>query len=242
MSSSKIFQLDIEYYKKQIFWKYFILFLLNISFLIYGIYKSERQDIGIYLIALGLLIIMLVLFRRNGLRQLELLRQNIYEFNQNILKHYTNTTSCMEVNLNDVQVVYVDKWLGKKRILIKFNKDRIHTYSNILNIDEFQNTIEQLTKQKAIPLERNFYELGFKVFFIFLPSMITFALTYFPKFLINLPIFFLILNLNFIFFLYQISEDKLIGGVPKPIARRLIIILVAFFCFQFYKIFFTENF
>ncbi|MCX7999348.1 MAG: hypothetical protein N3A69_10440, partial [Leptospiraceae bacterium] len=139
MSSAKIFHLDIEYYKKQIFWKYFILSIINISFLIYAIYKSERQDISIYLIAVGLLIIMVVLFRRNALRQIELLQKNIYEFDRNILKHYANTPSCMELNLSEVQVVYVDKLFRKKRILLKFDKDRVYTYSNILNIDEFQN-------------------------------------------------------------------------------------------------------
>lgn len=241
MSSSKIFRLDIDYYKKQIFLKYLVLSCLNIGILIWAILKSEKQDLSIYLISLGIIIIMLVIFRRNGIRQIELLEKNIYEFDKNILKHYADTSSCMELNVNEVQVIYVDKIFGTKRILLKFSKDRVYTYSHIVNQDEFLKILEQTTNQKAIPLERNFYELGFKAFFIFLPSLITYALTYFPKLLISLPIFFLILNLNLVFFVHYISEEKILGGIPKQIARRLIIILVAFFIFQFYKIFFSEN-
>lgn len=241
MNSKKIFHLDIDYYKKQIFWKYFILSILNISFLSWGIWKSESQDISIYLIALGLLIIMIVLFRRNALRQIELLRKNVYELDNKILKHYADSSSCMELDLNDVQVIYVDKIFGKKRILLKFSKERTYTYSNISNINEFLNALEQATNQKSIPLERNLYELSFKALIIFLPSIVVLILTFFPKFLITLPIFFLILNLNFIFFLFQISEDKLLGGVPKQVTRRLVIILVAFFFYQFFKIFFENN-
>ncbi len=241
MNSSKIFHLDINYYKKQIILKYFILSCLNIGFLIWAILKSEKQDLSIYLISLGIIIIMFVLFRRNGIRQIELLKKNIYEFDKNILKHYANTSSCMELDLNDVKVVYIDKIFGKKRILLKFSKDRIYTYSNIINLEEFQKNLEDITNHKAIPLERNFYELGFKAFFIFLPSMVTFILTYFPKLHINLPIFFLIVNLNLIFFIQQISEEKVLGGIPKQISRRIIFILVAFFFFQFYRVFFMEN-
>lgn len=241
MSSSKIFRLDIDYYKKQIFFKYFVLSCLNIGILVWAILKSEKQDLSIYLISLGIIIIMLVIFRRNGIRQLELLEKNIYEFDKNILKHYANTSSCMELDLNDVEVIYVDQIFRTQRILLKFSKDRVHTYSHIINQDEFLKVLEQTSNQKAIPLERNLYELGFKAFFIFLPSLVTYALTYFPKLLISLPIFFLILNLNLIFFIHHISEEKILGGVPKQITRRLIIILVAFFFYQFYKIFFSEN-
>lgn len=234
----KTFLLDLESFRKHILWKYIVLFFINLGVLGWAYNENKNPDSSFYMILIGVLILIGFIFWRNGKRQLDLLTKTVYEFENGILKHYGSTESCQELELKNTESLKYEILLGRKRVLLK-TESGTYTYSRIEHIDDFIKNLERYTGKQIQELKRNKWEIGLKFILIYLPSAITFVLAHFPNTLISMNIFFLILNLNTIFFVRNLSEEKLEGGISERISRRIVIILVGFFIYQFYLLFYA---
>jgi hypothetical protein len=233
------FLLDLHIFKKHIIWKYIVLFVINLSVLGWAFFNQSEKGVSFYFILAGVLILIGVVFWRNGKRQLELLGKTVYEFDKGILKHYGATENCQELYLSTVETIKYETLFGRKRVLLKTDSGGVYSYSRILNLEEFIKNLESGSGKQIQELQRNRWEMGIKIFFIYLPSLITFILVKIPSTLLNMNIFFLILNLNTIFLIHNLSEKKIEGGISERIARRIILILIGFFAYQFYLLFYA---
>jgi len=240
MKLTKSFFLDLKSFKKHIFLKYIVLFFINFFILSWTYYESKTSEVSLILILLGILIIIGFIFWRNANKQMELLSKTVYEFEGKVLKHYGIGESCGELDLSTIQSLKYEILFGIKRVLIKTEQGKTYTYSRIQDMESFIKNLENYSGKQIQKLERNKWELTFKFILIYLPSFIVLILVQFPKTLINMNIFFLIINLNTIFFLRGISENKLEGGIPERIVSRINLILIIFFFYQFYNLFYSN--
>ncbi|MCB1178653.1 MAG: hypothetical protein KDK36_13795 [Leptospiraceae bacterium] len=235
----KSFLLDIQSFKKRIIIKYIILFLANLGILLFGFFSYSEDKTNYLLMSVLILILIILMFIRNGKRQLDILSKMYFEISGNLLKQHGANGSCTEIELDKIKSLKLDNLLGYKRILLKSEKGETHTYSRIIKFDTFIEGLENASSQKIQTLHRNKIKLLAKTIILYSPSYATYYLTRFSYTKLNMEMTYLILTLNTMFFIHNISERKFEGGISNKLARRLIIILFLYFLYQFYRIFYS---
>ena len=104
-------------------------------------------------------------------------------------------------------------------------------------MDKFEREIENASGLTASQIKRNPILFILKVCIIYLPSLITYTLTTVEESKITIDVLYVIINLNTIFMIQNLSEDKMEGGFPSRTTRRIMIILSLLFVFQLYQLF-----
>ncbi len=234
---SDTYVLDVSFFRKRIYLKYIVLSLINFGFLAYGYFPFEGDKSNYILSSAFVLFVIILLFTKSAKKQIDSLKTMSFVFSKNLLKHFGPNHSCTEIDLEKVQSLKMDSILGYKRFLVKSETGATHSYAGILEESNFIAQMEKISGRKFESLERNKWEFAIKFFLLFLPSIITYFLIYHTQLGMNNKIFFLIFNLNSMFFIHNLSEKKFEGGISDRLARRLIILLFIVFCFQFYSIF-----
>lgn len=227
----------MSFFKKRIYLKYILLTIINFGFLAYGYFPFEGNKSNYILSSALVLFVIIFLFVKSAKKQLDSLQTMRFVFSKNRLKHFGPNNSCTEIEMEKVLSLKIDSILGYKRLLVKSETGVTHSYAGILDESNFITQMEKTSNRKFETLERNKWEFGIKFFLLFLPSIITYFLIYHTRLGMNSKIFFLIFNLNSIFFIHNISEKKFEGGISERLSRRLIILLFLVFSFQFYSIF-----
>lgn len=235
--ASSIYKLDLKLLKKRAFLRYSILFLMNSFVLLFTYYNMPEKNndfLGFILILLSLFIF---IFLRNFQRQIKIFSSTAFEIREKTLKLYGENATCTDVDLRGLKNIKRQNFLGIDRIILYFENKKLN-YFAIENMDEFQRELEKESGISGGIVNFNFFLLSIKFFIIYLPSFITIFFMRYYESKITKEILYLILNLNTIFLVQHISEDKLEGGISSKTARRVIIILSILFFFQMYKVFF----
>jgi hypothetical protein len=212
-SISQIFRLDIPQLKNRVLSKYIILFLLNSSILFISYFRMPEKNQTYLAFVIFLLSFFIFIFFRNFKRQMHIFSETAFQIDRTILKLYGSNSSCTDLNLNELKAIKKDRLFGYDRIILEFGENKL-TYFCIENMDLFV-----------------------KFFIIYLPSLITYFLTTIEDSKITTDILYVIINLNTIFMIQHISEDKLEGGIPSRTARRIMIILILFLSYQLITVF-----
>jgi hypothetical protein len=236
-ANSNLFRPDLVVFKKRLIIKYVLLLIFNASILL-GTYISNAMGNTNYLIfCLFLISAFIFLFTNNYRRQMEFIQAMVLEFSSsNLLLHGTGG-ACEELNLKEIESIKIDRIFGVNRVFLKGKDNRIRTYADIEDQNDFVKLLEEKSGLKTERIERRPILLFSKTIIIYLPSIITLITTLIPESKVGMNVFFLILNLNTIFMIHNISESKLEGGIQSNVARRVILLLLLLFFFQFYIVF-----
>jgi hypothetical protein len=234
--TSQIFRLDLPLLKNRVIYKYIILFLLNASILFLSYFRMPEKNQFFLSVVFILLSFFIFLFFKNFNSQMKLFSETAFQIDKNILKLYGANSSCADLNLKDLKSIKKDRLFGYDRIILDFGENKL-TYFCIEKMDLFEKELEAASGIQSSNIKRNIPIFLIKFFIIYLPSIITYYLTTFEESKINLDILYIIINLNTIFMIQHLSEDKLEGGIPSRTSRRIMIILIFFLCFQLVTVF-----
>ncbi len=235
-SISRIFRLDLPLLKNRVIYKYIILFSLNSSILFLSYFRMPEKNPTYLTVVIFLLSFFIFIFFRNFKRQMHIFSETAFQIDHSVLKLYGSNSSCTDLNLNELKAIKKDRLFGYDRIILDFGESKL-TYFCIENMDLFEKELEKASGIIPSLIKRNIILISIKFFIIYLPSLITYFLTTIEESKITTDILYVIINLNTIFMVQHISEDKLDGGIPSRTARRIMIILILFLGYQLISVF-----
>lgn len=230
------YKLDLNILKKRILIRYIILFLLNSFVLLFTYYNQPEKNTNFLGFILILLSFFIFIFLRNYQRQLKIYSKTAFEIQEKTLKLHGENATCTDVDLRGLKAIKRQNFWGIDRIILSFDNKKLN-YFAIENIDDFQKELERESGVNGENLKFNFLLISIKIFLIYLPSFVTYIFMNFYDSKITIDLLYVIINLNSIFMIQHISEDKLEGGISGRTARRVMIILTILFFFQLYKVF-----
>ncbi|HMV44656.1 MAG TPA: hypothetical protein PK079_08665 [Leptospiraceae bacterium] len=235
MSNLQQFPINLQLYKKRILIRAILIFTVNLALLGLTVWSAPSESRLNYLAITGIVITAIGLFlNKNYERQVSILKDNYLELNNHILQWYTGNGKCTTINLKRVKKIERDKYRSFDRFLI-FEGENPEIILNLLEPDEFQNRIEEYTKLKTQIFIIPWRSYLIKGVSFFIPALIAFG---FYKFqFLELKLFFLILNMNAIFFLVHFSEKRTRGGFAEATVRRSSIILFLLLAYQLLLLF-----
>ena len=234
--ANAIFRMDMKSLHKRVILKYAVLFLFNSSVLFYSYLKMPEKNSNYLGFVLILLSFFIFIFIKNYKRQMKIFSQTAFEVRDKTLKLYGENSSCTDVPLENLSSIRKDNLFGYPRIILDFKGNKL-TYFSIENMDKFEREIENASGLTASQIKRNPILFILKVCIIYLPSLITYTLTTVEESKITIDVLYVIINLNTIFMIQNLSEDKMEGGFPSRTTRRIMIILSLLFVFQLYQLF-----
>ncbi|MDX1957146.1 MAG: hypothetical protein SFU98_01165 [Leptospiraceae bacterium] len=228
---------DKKKFHKRILWKYIILLLVNSSLLFGNYFLNNYGDNNYLLLCYFLIFVFGLLFFQNYKRQMKVISGLSLEIKDGKLIQNEASGRCEELILKDTSSLKTDSILGMNRIFLTGNDGKQRTYADIEKLNEFKEKLSQETGLTITQIQRSYGLILFKIFLIYLPSLLVYIGTKFEKTKITIPVFYLVVIINSIFFFNSISESKLEGGISNSITRRIIVILILIFFFQFYRVF-----
>lgn len=230
------YKLDLKILKNRILLRYIILFLMNSFVLFFTYYNMPEKNTNFLGFILILLSFFIFIFLRNYQRQMKIYSKTAFEIQEKTLKLHGENSTCTDVDLRGLKAIKRQNFWGIDRIILDFDNKKLN-YFGIENIDNFQKEIERESGLNGENIKFNLILLAIKIFLIYFPSLITYIFMNIYESKITIDILYVILNLNSIFMIQHISEDKLEGGISGRTARRVMIILTILFFFQLYKVF-----
>lgn len=235
MSNLQQFPIHLQLYKQRILLRAVSIFTINIILLGWAVWSAPNENKLNYLALCGIVIVAIGLFLyQNFQKQISILKDNYLEINNHILQWYTGKGKCTAINLKRVTKIERDKYRGFDRFII-FEGETPEIILNLLEPDEFQKKIEEFTKLKVNHFPIPWKEYLFKTLGFFFPAagaFIFYKLNY-----LDLRLFFLILNINAIFFLIHFSEKRTRGGFSESTVRRSTLILFLVLAYQLVLLF-----
>ncbi len=239
--STTTFKPNTKSLQKRILLRSMLIFLINLSFLIYSVYMTEPdKKISNLLIFSVVMVIVLVFLYRNYKKQLNVLSDNYVEIDGHKLKQYFSENMCNEVNLKKLVSITQDSFRGYDRLTL-VGKDHNVILLNMEDLDTLKNQIETLSNKKTEYKSINYKPLYVKALVILLPSIVGLILHLFvPAANVHIKLLYLIANVNLFFLAYGISDKSMPNGFPFQLARRMMIVLAILLGFQVYLYFFKQ--
>ena len=213
------------------------LFFINVVFLTLSYSRLPEPNTNFLGFILTLLCVILIIFFRNYERQIVILSHTGLIITPKTLKQLGPNEKCSEVELSDLREIKVDTLFGFTRFILLFENSKKFTFFNILESEDFLRDLSLASGVEIKRTKRNHIKLISKLIMIYLPSAVTIILTGYEESRVTIDVFYLILNLNSIFFVYNLSERKFEGGISNRSSGRIMAILILFLFYQIFQVF-----
>jgi hypothetical protein len=207
------------------------LILLNILIFIWSLLNIDPSKRNFFL-CFGILFLACIFYflYQNFQKQKKLIHSSKLNLKVNILQQMFHDGECNQIDLKNISKIEKDIYRGFLRYQI-YQNENILQVINIEDSVNFEKRLIEISKKEIIEFHFNKKEIFLKVVILFIPALICYLLFKFQY--LDQRIVYLVLTVNFFYFMIQFSEKRFRGGFSESSVRRTIFVLIVLIFYQF---------